>query len=364
VKRFIDGSASPHRRWNRDRTGTLPDVPRRRRRPTLNDVAEAAGLSAATVSYALRGLQVPEETQARVREVAARLGYEVNPIARALASGRSGTVGVLFGSLEDLWQQELAVGMSRALLARGRYPIIADANSDPDREARLVRQLHDQQVDGILVSPLDPQADYWAELTDATAVVTIGDPLPGAPAAGCVLFDNRHGVAIALGHLAALGHHHVAVFTPALPRTPERPADLLASQVGAELGLDVTLVHSQASATSVADAADAVLTAGDPPTAAFAMSDSMAFGVYLAAQRRGLRIPEDLSVIGYDDHLTSQLVAPALSTLSWDEDGIVAAGVDLMISAIEDGNRPRRVIFAPDLQERASTMAVGEAVAR
>lgn len=342
---------------------TLLVVPQRRRRTTLNDVAEAAGLSAATVSYALRGLQVPEETQARVREVARQLGYEVNPIARALASGRTGTIGVLFGSLEDLWQQDLAMGLSRALLAKERYAIIADANGDPEREEHLVRQLLDQHVDGILVSPLDPEADYWAELTAATAVVTIGDALPSAPDAGCVLFDNCRGVAIALGHLAEFGHHRVAVFTPALPRTPERPADLLATEIGAELGLEVTLVHAQASAMSAAAAADAILSAKDRPTAAFAMSDSMAYGVYLAAQRRRLRIPEDLSVLGYDDHLTSQLVAPALTTLSWDEAGIVAAGVDLMVSAIEVGNRQRRETFVPELQMRASTKAVGRAVA-
>lgn len=342
---------------------TLPVVPQRRRRTTLNDVAEASGLSAATVSYALRGLQVPEETQARVREVARQLGYEVNPIARALASGRTGTVGVLFGSLEDLWQQTLAVGLSRALLDLDRYAIIADANGDPEREARLVRRLHDQQVDGILVSPLDPEADYWAELTESTAVVTIGDALPAAPDAGCVLFDNRRGVAIALGHLAELGHRRIAVFTPSLPRTPERPADLLATQIGAELGLQVTLVHSAASAASAAAAADLVLAAEDRPTAAFAMSDSMAYGVYLAAHRRELRIPQDLSVLGYDDHLTSQLVAPALTTLSWDEPGIVSAGVALMVSAIEVGNRHRREMFAPQLRKRASTQAVGRAIA-
>jgi len=332
---------------------TLLVVPQRRRRTTINDVAAASGLSAATVSYALRGLQVPAETQARVREVARQLDYEVNPIARALASGRTGTVGVLFGSLEDLWQQALAVGLSRALLDRNRYAIIADVGGDPEREGRLVRQLHDQQVDGIIASPLDPEADYWADLTASTAVVTIGD----------VLFDNRRGVAMALGHLAELGHRRVAVFTPSLPRTPERPADLLATQVGAELGLQVTLVHSAASATSAAAAAEVVLAAEDRPTAAFAMSDSMAYGVYLAAHRRELRIPEDLSVLGYDDHLTSQLVAPALTTLSWDEPGIVSAGVALMVSAIEIGNRRRRETFVPQLRKRASTQAVGRAVA-
>jgi len=342
---------------------TLLVVPQRRRRTTINDVAAASGLSAATVSYALRGLQVPAETQARVREVARQLDYEVNPIARALASGRTGTVGVLFGSLEDLWQQALAVGLSRALLDRNRYAIIADVGGDPEREGRLVRQLHDQQVDGIIASPLDPEADYWADLTASTAVVTIGDALPLAPDAGCVLFDNRRGVAMALGHLAELGHRRVAVFTPSLPRTPERPADLLATQVGAELGLQVTLVHSAASATSAAAAAEVVLAAEDRPTAAFAMSDSMAYGVYLAAHRRELRIPEDLSVLGYDDHLTSQLVAPALTTLSWDEPGIVSAGVALMVSAIEIGNRRRRETFVPQLRKRASTQAVGRAVA-
>lgn len=339
-------------------------MPPRRRRTTLNDVAEAAGLSAATVSYALRGLQVPEETQVRVREVARQLGYEANPMARALAGGRTGTVGVLFGSLEDLWQQDLAMGLSRALLAKERYAIIADANGDPEREERLVRQLLDQHVDGILVSPLDPEAGYWAELTAGTAVVTIGDALSSAPEAGCVLFDNHRGVAIALGHLAELGHHRVAVFTPALPRTPERPGDLLATQIGAELGLEVTLVHAQASTTAAAAAADAILSAEDRPSAAFAMSDSMAYGVYLAAQRRHLRIPADLSVLGYDDHLTSQLVDPALTTLSWDKAGIVTTGVDLMLSAIEVGNRQRRETFEPELQIRASTRVVGPAVAR
>lgn len=334
-------------------------MPPRRRRTTLNDVAQAAGLSAATVSYALRGLQVPEETQARVRDVARQLGYEVNPIARALASGRTGTVGVLFGSLEDLWQQDLAMGLSRSMLAKGRYAIIADANGDPQREERLARQLLDQHVDGILVSPLDPEAGYWADLTAATAVVSIGDALTSAPDAGCVLFDNRQGVATALGHLAGLGHHRVAVFTPALPRTPERPADLLATEIGTELGLEVVLVHAQASTTSAAAAAATILSAEDRPTAAFAMSDSMAYGVYLAAQHHHLRIPEDLSVLGYDDHLTSQLVNPALTTLSWDEAGIIATGVDLVLGAIDDGNLQRRVTFEPEIQIRASTRAVG-----
>ena len=86
-------------------------MPQQRKRATIREVAEVTGLSSAAVSYALRGIQTSEETQERVRRAAAELGYNVDRIARALASGRTGTVGLLFGSLEDLWQQLLGVGI-------------------------------------------------------------------------------------------------------------------------------------------------------------------------------------------------------------------------------------------------------------
>src|SRR3954470_12387510 len=111
----------------------------RRRRPTLRDIAAETGLSTAAVSYALRGLQVTPETQARVREAAERLGYQADPIARALASGRTGTIGVLCGSLTDGWHQEVAAALGRGLIAVGRHAFTMDAGNDPDREAMLAK---------------------------------------------------------------------------------------------------------------------------------------------------------------------------------------------------------------------------------
>jgi LacI family transcriptional regulator len=328
----------------------------RRRRTTLKDVAAATGLSPAAVSYALRGLQVPEETQERVRAAARELGYEVNPIARALASGRTGTVGVLCGSLADLWQQSLAVQLSRGLMARDNYCIIADANGEQERERKLALQLRDQQVDGVLVSPLDPGAEYWADLSAAVPVVTIGDPLAAAPRAGLVLFDNRHGVATALEHLAGLGHRKVAVLTPSsFPSTPNRPAGVYAQERGEQLGLDIVLVGSPASVADAASAAADVLTITDPPTAMFCLSDSMAYGCYLAAHRLGLDVPRDLSVLGYDDHETAELVVPALTTFRWDGPGIVESAVSQLIRAIDGNGRRRPQTFRPELLERAST---------
>ncbi|HEV2451945.1 MAG TPA: LacI family DNA-binding transcriptional regulator, partial [Streptosporangiaceae bacterium] len=166
-------------------------MPDQRKRATIRDVADATGLSAAAVSYALRGIQTSDETQERVRQAAAELGYEAHPIARALVSGRTGMVGLLCGSLEDLWQQLLGVRIGRGLLARDRYALLVDAGGDPGREQVLARQLCDQRVDGLIVQPLDPSWEGWAKLGESLPVVSIGDGLRGRRTVGEVLFDNR-----------------------------------------------------------------------------------------------------------------------------------------------------------------------------
>src|SRR4051794_25338328 len=165
-------------------------------------------------------MQVSEETQDRVRQAATDLGYEANPIARALAGGNSGLVGVLFGSLDDLWQQQVAAGIGRELLARDRYGLVLDAGNDPDRERAMATRLADQRVDGLIVSPVDPSGAHGAKLAAARPVVAIGDSLTGAPTAGEVVFDNRAGVTAALEHLYDLGHRRIAVLTPTRPSTP------------------------------------------------------------------------------------------------------------------------------------------------
>ncbi|MFI7703530.1 LacI family DNA-binding transcriptional regulator [Nonomuraea sp. NPDC049480] len=318
-------------------------------------MAQATGLSPAAVSYALRGLQVSEETMERVRAAAAELGYEADPIARALASGRTGMIGLLCGSLEDLWQQSLAVGISRGLREKDRYALILDAVGDPARERALAQQLRDQRVDGMIVQPIDPSAAFWKELCESLPVVAIGDSLAGT--AGEVIFDNRRGVTLALEHLRALGHRSVAVLTSTRSSTPDRPADVHATAEAERLGLDIEVVtapHGLAGATS---AARDILSA-DKPSAVFCFADSIAYGVYAAAQELGLSIPGDVSVMGYDDHPMSGLLTPGLTTVDWDIDGIVRAAVRLISAAADGATRRRRIIQAPTLRERGSVAHV------
>jgi len=330
-------------------------VPPNRKRATIREVAEATGLSPAAVSYALRGLQVSEETKLRVRKAAEELGYEADPIARALASGRTSVVGLLCGSLEDLWQQGLAAGIGRELLTRDRYALILDAGGDPARELVMARQLRDQRVDGLIVSPLDPSAQLWAELSESLPVVAIGDSLAGAHGAGEVLFDNRGGVTLALEHLATCGHRRVAVLTPTQPSTPDRPAEAHVNAEAERLGLDVTVVTSPHALGGATKVARSVLAAKGRPTAMFCFSDSIAYGAYAAATELGLRIPRDVSVVGYDDHPVSGLLSPALTTVDWDIEATVRDAVRLVVAAIDGKPQRKRIVHTPALRDRAST---------
>jgi LacI family transcriptional regulator len=332
-------------------------VPERPRRPTQRDIAEETGLSLAAVSYALRGLQVPVETQERVREAAERLGYQVDPIARALASGRTGYVGVLCGSLEDLWQQRVAAALGRELFEAGRSGLIVDSSYDSSIEAELAQRLVDQRVDALIVLPVDPHGAHWAALARQTVLISIGDGLPGAATAAEVVFDNAGGVSDALRVLAGAGHRKVAVLTPLATSTPDRPAESVVARVAAELGIEARLHTAPHDLDGASAVARAVLSAPDAPTAFLCLADSIAYGVYEAARALGLSLPEDVSVLGFDDQPMSRVLTPPLSTYRWPVEELVAAVVRRTVRAVDHGSRSRRKVLTAEPQMRGSVAA-------
>jgi LacI family transcriptional regulator len=330
-----------------------------RRRVTIKDVAAATGLSPAAVSYALRGVQTSPETQERVRLAADELGYTGNAVARALARGSTGLVGVLVGSLEDLGEQRFVESLGRRLGDHDLHMLVVDARGEPERERMLARQLADQLVDGLIISPLDPSDPSWEDIGEALPVVTVGDALAGATV-GEVLFDNRAGVGMVLQHLHALGHRRIAVLTPSRPSTPDRPAEVVVTELCDELGLDATVVNSPHSIEAATEVAEELLAREPLPTAVFCLSDSIACGVYAAAAARGLEIPRDLSVAGYDGHPIASVVAPPLTSVEWGMPDVAASAAALLAAAVAGRPRSRaraRVRVAPALVERASTAA-------
>jgi len=332
-----------------------------RRRVTIKDVAAATGLSPAAVSYALRGVQTSPDTQERVRLAAEELGYTGNAVARALARGRTGLVGVLSGSLQDLGEQRFVELLGRGLGRHDLHMLVADARGEPERERMLARQLADQLVDGLVISPLDPSDGSWVGIGETLPIVTVGDALAG-PTVGEVLFDNRTGVSLVLEHLHGLGHRRVAVLTPSRPSTPDRPAERVVAEVCAALGLDATVVNSRHSVEEATETAAMLLADAPRPTAAFCLSDSIACGVYAAAAAQGLSIPEDLAVAGYDDHPIVNVLSPPLTSVNWGLPDVAAAASGLLAAAV--AGHPRQgaraqVRVTPSLVARASTTGGG-----
>jgi LacI family transcriptional regulator len=328
-----------------------------RKRVTIKDVAAATGLSPAAVSYAMRGVQTSPETQERVRQAADELGYTANAVARALARGRTGLVGVLSGSLQDLSEQRFVETLGRQLGRHDLHMVVVDARGEPDRERMLARQLADQLVDGLVISPLDPSDASWADIGEMLPIVTVGDALPG-PTVGEVLFDNRTGVGMVLEHLHALGHRRIAVLTPSRPSTPDRPAERVVAEKCAALAMEAHVVYTRHSIEESAEAATALLARDPRPTAVFCLSDSIACGVYAAAAACSLSIPGDVSVAGYDDHPIARVVAPQLTSVDWGMAEVATAAAGLLTAAVEGRPRPRsraRVRVAPALVARAST---------
>jgi len=309
------------------------------------------------VSYALRGKQVSAETERRVREAAEELGYEADPIARALAGGATGVIGLLVGSLADFWNQELVRAVQRQLYGAALSTLVADADGEPARELELGQRLIDQRVDGLVVVPIGPASGGWEAVARQVPTVTIGDALPGVAPAGEVIFDNERGVQQSLEHLSALGHRRVTVLSWAVETSPDRGAERAIAGTAETLGLECRMVPCAYSLNGSRPLAIELLAGDERPTAILCMSDSIAYGVYAACAELKLSIPGDVAVAGFGDHPISRLLAPPLTSTVWDVEQAAERATSFLLEAIAaDGPQATlREVVAPVLVSRAST---------
>ena len=326
-------------------------------RTTIRELAEYTGLSPAAVSYALRGMQVSAETERRVREAADELGYEADPIARALAGGSTAVVGLLVGSLGDFWNQELVRAVQRQLYGAARSTLVADADGEPARELELGERLVAQRVDGLVVVPIGPASHGWAAIAREVATVTIGDALPGIAPAGEVIFDYERGVEQTLQHFSQLGHRRITVLSWAVETSPDRQAERAVAGTAAALGLECRVVPCAYSLNGSRPLALELLDSDDRPSAILCMSDSIAYGVYAACAELRLSIPGDVAVAGFGDHPISRLLSPPLTSTVWDVERAAERATGFLLEAIAaDGPQATlRDVVAPVLVARAST---------
>ena len=313
-------------------------------RPTIKDIARVAGVSVATVSRALRNLPyVAPATRSRVVEVAADLQYEAHPQASRLASGRTWTIGVVapqFGT----WFPSRALGGINSVFAKAGYDLLISMMTAPEDRHRFLREARSfcRRVDGLVLIDTFVSADgSSADLFFDRPVVAVGERLEGASS---IAIDNRLAARRAVEHLIELGHERIGLVAGPEPADLPTPVpeqrrlgyeDALRAQ---GLPVDPELAVSGGwSACGGAAALSALLECSDSPTAVFCMSDVMAFGVLKAAARRGLAVPDDLAVIGFDDHDLAEALGLTTMRQAVDEMGIRAAATVLTLI---DGNEP------------------------
>ena len=300
---------------------------------TVRDVARKAGVSISTVS---RALAVPEkvaqETRARVEEAAAELGYQPNRAAAGLRAGRTNAVGLMVPDLSNPYFAMVAQGVAEAARSHGLGVFVVDFEESTELEVELLRSLAHQTDGLILASPRSLEADRAAAGAKPVVVINQDPPL----AVGC---DYRQGAAQALEHLAALGHRRVAyVAGPATSWSDRRRREgLLARAEG--LGVEVVVVGPQRpTVDGGGDAAQAVLESG--VTAAITFNDVVAVGLVRAVQARGGRVPDDLSVIGFDDTFLAPLVTPALTSVGADLRDLGRRAADLLVERLARPGQP------------------------
>lgn len=288
-----------------------PSTPGRSRRqePTIDDVASQAGVSVATVSRALRGLpNVAPATRARVLEVASRLSYRPDPNAARLAAGRTTTVGMAVPFVHR-WYFAQVIGGVEGVLAPAGYDLMLYAIDGEDARRRFLAEAMPfrKRVDGLIVVDLLVSEDETAELAGTGVhLVTIGRRSDRYPS---VTIDNEAGATAAVEHLVGLGHRRIGYVGdsdehPLGFAVPELRRDAYRRTLDRH-GAPVRREWEVAGGFTIAGGAEAghrLLTLDHRPTAVFAASDEMAMGVLVAARDLGLRIPEDLSVVGFDDH--------------------------------------------------------------
>lgn len=333
---------------------------------TLVEVAARAGVSPATVSRVLNGnYPVAESTRQRVEEAVRELDYVVNAHARALLHATSGIVGVVLNDASDPFFAGIARGIQGAAAETSRLSVICNSEGDPEQEFAFLDLLRGHRADAVILVGAAPEdEEYRAAATarakglrsSGTRLVLCGRPSPGDDAPGDVVtIDNEAGSTAITRHLVELGHRRIAYVTGPDGRstTTARLAGFRAALAEAGMAVDENLVvHGDFSRQAGREAVERLLAAGRDFTAVLAANDLVAAGAVSALRAAGRRIPEDVSVAGYDNLPTAVDVWPNLTTVHVPLEEIGRKAVELAFGPADS----RAVVTIPtELLVRDST---------
>jgi LacI family transcriptional regulator len=323
-------------------------------RANIHDIAARAGVSVTTVSLVLNqveGARIGAEARRRVEEAAAALGYAPNGLARGLRRQRSETLALLSDEIATTpYAGKIILGAQEAASRHGWVLMVMTTGGDADVEQREIKTLLQHRVDGVLYATMYHRRVEVPAALNGVPVVLL-DAVSDRPDLPSVVPDEVAGGREATAELIRAGHRRIGFATNVdeIPATHGRLQGYRQALEEAKIGYQPALVHAEVSDTEGGHrAALALLAPADRPTALFCFNDRMAMGAYRAAQQLGLRIPADLSIIGFDDQeIISVGLHPGLTTLALPHHEMGAWAVDRVIEII---TRDRRRKPAPPPQ--------------
>lgn len=307
---------------------------------TLSELAKAAGVSVSTVSRALNDTNHPvnEETRQHIQTLAQQLGYRPNMVARSLKTEQTYTVGIIVDNIVSPFSPTIIRGIQDHLKLHNYCSVIINADWDPEAEAEAIHQLISRSIDGIIfVESWLRGANHMLDVANKPYVFV--HRLFSGVYGNSVLVDEHYGACLAVEHLAKLGHRRIAFING--PRGWDASAHRLVGYQDAlaqlNIAYDAGLVEEGTwEVQSGYPAARKFMAMPDRPTAIFAANDLMALGAIYAIQEAGLRVPEDIALVGYDDREIASLSRPTITTVSLPCYEMGQTSAQLLLNCLDD----------------------------
>lgn len=329
------------------------------RKVTIRDLAEAAGVSVTTVSQILngKGERFSIETRQRVHQLQEDLGYVPDFNARNLIMKSAQTIGVLVPNLGNPFFSMFIRGVQQTSRERHFIPLIFGANHDEQLESYYLQELIKRAVDGLIIASASITGEAIDNILKKNGIPYLLIDQNGGPSVDHIRVDDEQGGQLAARHLLTLGHQRIVVVMPEHPtqNLRIRLAGFKAQLVDQQIPLaDSAVITSPMTKLGGYQATAAVL--AQHPTAVFAINDETALGLMRGLHEQGVRVPDDISVLGYDDIDLDEYVVPKLTTIHQPVVTMGQQATELLINRVQNQRQPAQMVDLPVvLKQREST---------